>query len=250
MSKIGLMCSPDWCAQVQRNPAHWDITCPSGYLYELLRCRDGSSKSSRRLRLPDLAALHRKDAVQEHQEANQGCGKQHPCVPAEPGKVQADLLSEIPPGAAEPGRNRSNRREKSSGSCKKAHSSRAASVLVFWEMSKTLPDEVQWLILVPSPPPGPALVQQMQVVLCSVRSDWIFAVILPLTWKDTHYTLFGQSHLMNNLAKCQKKKGKGSSNIFWKKLTSWRGKAASYELLLKRRLSPRIRKTKYERRAA
>lgn len=136
MSKIGLMCSPDWCAQVQRNPAHWDITCPSGYLYELLRCRDGSSKSSRRLRLPDLAALHRKDAVQEHQEANQGCGKQHPCVPAEPGKVQADLLSEIPPGAAEPGRNRSNRREKSSGSYKKAHSSRAASVLVFWEMSK------------------------------------------------------------------------------------------------------------------
>lgn len=49
----------------------------------------------------------------------------------------------------------------------------------------SLPDEVQWLILVPSPPPGPALVQQVQVVLCSVRSDWIFAVVLPLTRKDT-----------------------------------------------------------------
>lgn len=56
------------------------------------------------LLLPDLAALHCEDAVEENQEANQGCWKQHSCVPAEPGKVQADLLSEIPPGVAEPRR--------------------------------------------------------------------------------------------------------------------------------------------------
>lgn len=123
--------------------------------------------------------------------------------------------------------------KKSSGSYKKAHSSRAASVLVFWEMSKTLPDEVQWLILVPSPPPGPALVQQVQVVLCSVRSDWIFAVILPLTWKDTHYTLFGQSHLMNNLAKCQKKRGKAVLTFFERNLPHGEGKLPRMNYCLK-----------------
>lgn len=63
------------------------------------------------LLLPDLAALHCEDAVEEHQEAHQGRWKQHPRVPAQPGKVQADLLSEIPPGVAQPGRKGSNTEE-------------------------------------------------------------------------------------------------------------------------------------------
>lgn len=50
--------------------------------------------------LPDLAVLQREEAVQEHKEADQRCRKQHPRVPAEPGEVQTDLLSEVPPATA------------------------------------------------------------------------------------------------------------------------------------------------------
>lgn len=50
--------------------------------------------------LPDLAVVQSEEAVQEHQEADQGGRKQHPSVPAEPGEVQADLLPEIPPETA------------------------------------------------------------------------------------------------------------------------------------------------------
>lgn len=115
------------------------------------------------LLLPDLAALHCEDAVEEDQEAHQGCWKQHPRVPAQPGKVQADLLSKIPPGVAETQRVRvQHGRNKVVDLIKQ---------LVYDVFTVTLPDEVQWLILVPSPPPGPALVQQVQVVLCSVRPD-------------------------------------------------------------------------------
>lgn len=49
------------------------------------------------------------------------------------------------------------------------------------------PDEVQWLILVPNPPPGPTLVQQVSVVLCPVCSYGVFAVVLPLIWKKAHF---------------------------------------------------------------
>lgn len=43
-----------------------------------------------------------------------------------------------------------------------------------------LPDEVQWLVFVPHAPPGPAFVQQVPMVLCSVCSDGVFAVVAPL----------------------------------------------------------------------
>lgn len=103
----------------------WGVTCPFDCLYESLRCQDGSNKSLRMLLLPDLAALHCEDAVEENQEANQGCWKQHSCVPAEPGKVQANLLSEIPPGDG----NVRARGKKVSGSYKTACFSGSASIL-------------------------------------------------------------------------------------------------------------------------
>lgn len=51
--------------------------------------------------LPDLAVLQSEEAVQEYQEADQGCRKQHPRVPAEPGEVQTDLLPKVPPETTE-----------------------------------------------------------------------------------------------------------------------------------------------------
>lgn len=50
--------------------------------------------------LPDLAVLQSEDAIQEYQEANQSSRKQHPCIPAEPGEVQTDLLPKISPATA------------------------------------------------------------------------------------------------------------------------------------------------------
>lgn len=50
--------------------------------------------------LPDLAVVQSEDSVQEYQETNQSSRKQHPCVPAEPGEVQADLLPKVPPEPA------------------------------------------------------------------------------------------------------------------------------------------------------
>lgn len=49
-----------------------------------------------------------------------------------------------------------------------------------------LPDEVQRLVLVPNPPPGPTLVQQVPVVLCSMCSDGVFAVVSPLLEVEAH----------------------------------------------------------------
>lgn len=140
-----------------------------------------------RLCLPDLAALHREDAVEEHQEAHQGCGKQHPGVPAEPGEVQADLLPEIPPGAGKDGSNAGGGGEQKKVLDLVQTAPFTLFLLLFSVKGpfRTLPDEVQWLILVPNPPPGPALVQQVQLVLRSVRSDRIFAVILPLRRRET-----------------------------------------------------------------
>ncbi len=60
-----------------------------------------------------------------------------------------------------------------------------------------LPYEVQRLVLVPNAPPGPTLIQQVPVVLCSVCSDGVFAVISALleskhahtdTHVDKHYS--------------------------------------------------------------
>ena len=46
---------------------------------------------------PDLAGVHGEEAIQEDKETDQSCGDQHASVPAQPGKIQSYLLSEVPP---------------------------------------------------------------------------------------------------------------------------------------------------------
>lgn len=43
-----------------------------------------------------------------------------------------------------------------------------------------VPDEVQWLVLVPHTPPGPTFVQQVALVLRSMSADGILAPVTPL----------------------------------------------------------------------
>lgn len=47
---------------------------------------------------PDLARVHREETIQEDKNANQGGRDQHTGVPAQPGKVQTDFLTKVPPG--------------------------------------------------------------------------------------------------------------------------------------------------------
>lgn len=47
---------------------------------------------------PDLAGVHGEETVEEDQQAHQGGGDQHAGVPAQPGKVETDLLPKVPPG--------------------------------------------------------------------------------------------------------------------------------------------------------
>lgn len=47
--------------------------------------------------VPDLAVIQSGDAIQEDKQPNEGRGEEHACVPAQPGKIQSNLLSKIPP---------------------------------------------------------------------------------------------------------------------------------------------------------
>lgn len=51
---------------------------------------------------------------------------------------------------------------------------------MFFLRSMLSPDEVQWLVLVPDPPPGPTFIQQVPMVLCSMCPDRVFTVVAAL----------------------------------------------------------------------
>lgn len=119
------------------------------------------------------------------------------------------------------------------------------------------PDKVQRLVLVPNPPPGPTFIQQVPMVLCSMCPDGVLTVVAAL-YKVQHrhitYTMFLCTHhkiaitrlqwsyaVQNKQEQIQNRWWKGISKVLLEQMsliTSWRGNAASYELLLKRRLSP------------
>ena len=53
--------------------------------------------SSPTLPVPDLAVIQSNDSIQEDKQSNEGSWEEHAGVPAQPGKIQPDLLSKIPP---------------------------------------------------------------------------------------------------------------------------------------------------------
>lgn len=76
-------------------------------------------------------------------------------------------------------------------------------------LQRWLPDEVQWLVFVPDPPAGPALIQKMSVVLGAVRLNWVSTLITTLLrQKERKSTL--QEELYSNYVFWHKLKKKSS----------------------------------------
>lgn len=48
---------------------------------------------------PDLAWVHREEAIEKDKNANKGCGDQHASVPAQPRKVKTDFLTKVASGS-------------------------------------------------------------------------------------------------------------------------------------------------------
>lgn len=68
-----------------------------GYFYEALFIQKIKSEAQC---LPDRAVFQCENTVQKHKETDHSCRKQHPCVPAKPSEIQADLLTKVPPETA------------------------------------------------------------------------------------------------------------------------------------------------------
>lgn len=49
------------------------------------------------LPVPDLAVIQSHDSIQKDKQSNEGGREEHAGVPAQPGKIQPDLLSKVPP---------------------------------------------------------------------------------------------------------------------------------------------------------
>lgn len=49
------------------------------------------------LPVPDLAVIQSNDSVQKDKQSNEGGWEEHAGVPAQPGKIQPNLLSKVPP---------------------------------------------------------------------------------------------------------------------------------------------------------
>ena len=49
------------------------------------------------LSIPDLAVIQSDDAIQKDKQSNEGSWEEHAGVPAQPGKIQPNLLSKVPP---------------------------------------------------------------------------------------------------------------------------------------------------------
>lgn len=49
------------------------------------------------LPIPDLAVIQGGDSIQKDEQSNEGSWEEHAGVPAQPGKIQPNLLSKVPP---------------------------------------------------------------------------------------------------------------------------------------------------------
>lgn len=49
------------------------------------------------LPIPDLAVIQSNDSIQKDKQSNEGSWEEHAGVPAQPGKIQPNLLSKVPP---------------------------------------------------------------------------------------------------------------------------------------------------------